>query len=213
MAEYASNSYKSKEEAKSKNKSEEPARERRAQKVVSGEISTGRTRKRKLIDMFVSEDSGNLKEYVLLDVLVPAIKDTISTVIKDAIDIVLFGGAGSASGRTRNGSKITYTNYYRSSSRNDDRRASASAPSGRGRFDYDEIEFNSRGDAELVLKDLNDIIDTYQWATVGDLYDLAGLVPPYTSNNYGWTSIRTAEIVRVRGGKYIIDLPKASPID
>lgn len=211
MAEYASNSYKSKEEAKSKSKAEEPARERRVQKVVSGEVSTERTRKRKLIDMFVSEDSGNLKEYVLLDVLVPAIKDTISTVIKDAIDIVLFGGAGGASGRTRNGSKITYTNYYRGSSRNDDRRASA--PSTRGRFDYDEIGFNSRGDAELVLKDLNDIIDTYQWATVADLYDLAGLTPPYTSNNYGWTSIRTAEIVRVRGGKYIIDLPKASPID
>ena len=45
------------------------------------------------------------------------------------------------------------------------------------------------------------------------MYDLSGLTPPYTANSYGWTSIRTAEPVRVRDGGYVLKLPKASPID
>ena len=58
-----------------------------------------------------------------------------------------------------------------------------------------------------------DVIDRYGFVTVGDMYDLSGLTPPYTANSYGWTSIRTAEPVRVRDGGYVLKLPKASPID
>jgi hypothetical protein len=49
--------------------------------------------------------------------------------------------------------------------------------------------------------------------TVADMYDMADSTAPYTSNRYGWTSLRTAEVKRVQGGYYIIDLPKAAPID
>lgn len=207
MAEYQSNSHKSKELVKA----DEDTREKHVTKVVTGEANTRHSNGRKLRDMFVSEDSANIKTYILMDVLVPTIKDTLSTIVKDAIDIVLFGGTGGSSSRTSSGGKILYRNYYRGSIR-DDRREPTDY-SARGRFDYDDIEFPSRGDAQLVLDQLKDIIQQYQFATVMDLYDLAGLNPPFTSNNYGWTSVRTAELIRVRGGKYIIKLPKASPID
>ena len=59
---------------------------------------------------------------------------------------------------------------------------------------------------------MNELIDNYGMATVADFYDLAGLTGEYTSNNYGWTNIRSAEVVRARDG-YIIKMPKAMPID
>lgn len=203
MAEYQSNSHRSREL-----KATEPAREKRVEKVVSGAVSTRDNKGRKLADIFISEDAANIKSYVFMDVLVPTIKETVSTIIKDVVDIIFFGGT-SAGGRGRSGSKIAYHQY---SSRRDDRRETTNYNT-RGRFDYDDIEFTTRGEAQLVLDQLNEIIDEYKFATVMDMYDLAGLTPPYTSNDYGWTSLRTAELVRVRGGKYIIKLPKASAID
>ena len=71
---------------------------------------------------------------------------------------------------------------------------------------------DNRGEAEIVLSRMDELIDTYGIVTIADLYDLAGVTGDYTTNNYGWTNIRNAEVVRVRDG-YIIKMPKAMPID
>lgn len=207
MSDYPSNSRRSREAAPA-----EPTREKRVEKVVTGAVSTRDNKGRKFADIFISEDTANVKSYIFMDVLVPAIKDTVSTIVKDTIDITLFGETGGSSrGGRSGGGKIAY-HKYSYDGRRDDRRG-YEPPQQRGRFDYDDIEFSSRGEAQLVLDQLRDIIEEYTFATVADMYDLAGLNPPFTSNNYGWTSLRTAELMRVRGGKYIIKLPKASAID
>ena len=59
---------------------------------------------------------------------------------------------------------------------------------------------------------LEDMIDQYDIASVADLYDLVGIVGSYTDNKYGWTSVRSARIERVRDG-YVIRMPKALPLD
>ena len=104
--------------------------------------------------------------------------------------------------------QITYRNYY-DSPRNS--MPSRNEPQ-RSRFDYDDIVFESRGEAELVREQMVDMIERYGFVTVADMYDMADLTSPYTSNKYGWTNIRSAEAVRVRDG-YILKLPKAMPID
>jgi hypothetical protein len=60
---------------------------------------------------------------------------------------------------------------------------------------------------------MNEVIDQYGMVTVADMYEMADRSAPYTSNKYGWTSVRSAEVVRARGGQYIIKLPKAMPLD
>ena len=72
MTEYQSNSHKSKEA-----RTEVP-RETRVQKVVSGKVTTKKNDGRKFADIFVSEDVSNVKSYLFMDVLVPAIKKLIS---------------------------------------------------------------------------------------------------------------------------------------
>lgn len=202
MREYQPNSRKSKEEVATNTTS----KEKRVQKVVSGKVKTKSNEGRKLASMFISEDATNVKSYVVMDVLVPAIKKAISDIVTDGIDMILYGGNHGS--KHKSGNKISYRNYY--DDKRDDRRGDSYRS--RGRFDYDDLVFDSRGECEAVREQMVDVIETYGFVTVADMYDMADLPAPYTSSKYGWTNIRTAETVRVRDG-YVLKLPKAMPID
>lgn len=200
MTDYQPNSHKSKEEAATKKE------ERKVQKVVSGKAKTKKNEMRKLTDVFISEDASNVKSYIFMDVLVPAIKKAISDIVTDGVSMILYGETGSR--KSRSSGKVSYRSYYddrRDRRDSDDRRA-------RGRFDYDDVVFETRGDAELVREQMVDMIERYGVVTVADMYDAADLTAPYTANKYGWTNIRNAETIRVKDG-YVLKLPKAMPID
>ena len=49
-------------------------------------------------------------------------------------------------------------------------------------------------------------------ATVADLYELVGVTGEYTDNKYGWDSLGSASVTRVRGG-YLVDLPRTRLLD
>lgn len=204
MTEYQSNSHKSKEGRA------EATREKRVQKVVSGKVTTKKNDGRKLANIFVSEDVSNVKTYIFMDVLVPAIKKLISDVARDGVDMLLYGRTG-GSGKRSSSSNVSYRKYY--DDRRDDRYSGSS--NNRNRFDYDDLGFERRGDAEVVLDHLQAIADEYGIARVADLYDLADVTAPYTSNRYGWTkeALRNVHANRSRDGKYVLDLPKAMQID
>ena len=158
-------------------------------------------------DIFISEDASNVKSYIFMDVLVPAIKKAISDIVTDGIDMILYGGTGGGK-RSKSSSKVAYRSYY------DDRRdRDRDSYSSRSRFDYDDLVFTSRGDVERVRDQMDEVIDRYGLVTVADMYEMAGESNvPFTANKYGWTNIRTAEPIRVKGG-YVLKLPKAMPID
>lgn len=200
--EYKSNSHKSREAAKAA-----AAENIKVPVVVKG---AAKTKKKsgvsKLADVFVPGDVTDVKSYMIEDVFIPAIKKAISDVVRNGIDMLLYGGK--SPNRNRSSSeKVSYKNYY------DDRRDDDRRPSGvRRRFDFDDIIFETRGEAEAVLDQMYDTIKEYGFVTVAAMYDMADLTQPFTSNKYGWTSLRTAEVARDRDG-YIIKLPKAMPID
>lgn len=205
MEKYEGNSHRSKELARV----EAENAEKRVQKVVTGNVKTRENKGRKITDIFISEDAANVKSYIFMDVLVPAIKKAISDIVTDGIDMILYGGSGGGRKKSSSGNKVSYRSYY------DDRRDDHKGYSyrDRNRFDYDDIEFDYRGDAEAVRSEMMDCIERYGLVTVADMYDMAGQTAPYTSSKFGWTSIRTAEVKRVRGGKYIIELPRAVALD
>ena len=204
MQDYKPNSHRFKEEQK-----KSTTEDKKIQKVVQGSV---KTRKKpgltKFTDVFISEDASNVKTYILTDVLVPAVKKLVSDIVRDGIDMILYGSTGGR-GSSSSGSKVSYRDYY---DRRDGHRASSSESRARNRFDYDDIIYNTRGDAESVLSLMCGALEEYKIVTVADMYDMAGLTEPYTSNRYGWTNLRTAEVQRVRDG-FIIKLPKAMPID
>mgnify|MGYP003299575656 CR=1 FL=1 len=200
MEEYPSNSHKSKET--------EGQPEKRLEKVVSGQTkSKKKGEMRKLRDSFISEDAPKLKEYVILDVLIPAIKKAISDIVTNGVDMILYGETRHDR-KTVNGSKVSYSSYYVGGNKEEKRDRSRV----RDGFDYDDILFAHRGDAEVVLSAMEDTIDRYGFVSVLDMYDLADVsTSNYTLGNYGWKGLRGAKTVPASGG-YVIKLPKPEPL-
>lgn len=200
--EYKSNSHRSKE-----GKTEALTDRKRVEKVVHGRVRTKpKSGVSKITDVFISEDAANVKSYIVMDVLVPAVKKAISDIVRDGIDMILYGES-----RGRKSSSASDYVSYRDYSRSDDRDRFRDS---RSRFSYahDDIILDSRGEAEEVLTRMDELIDTYGNVSVADLYDLVGKSSEYTDNKYGWTNIRNAEPIRVRDG-YMLKLPKVLPIN
>lgn len=198
MENYPSNSHKAREEVA----------EKKVEKVVLGKTSTKKkSGMRKLSDTFLSEDVSNVKSYIFSEVLLPAAKKLVSDIVTNGIDMLLYGEIKNKKG---NSSKVSYSRYY------DDRRDRSRdyrSPVVRNNFDYDEIIFETRGDAEAVLDAMYDILNQYKVVSVAELYDLASITTHnYTCNNYGWIDLRGSSVVRVRDG-YILKLPRALAID
>ena len=197
MEEYKSNSHKSKELTKN-----EPAK-----KVVKPIAKATKKKKNALAETFISEDASNIKSYILMDVLVPAIKKAVIDIVTDGISMLFYGDT--SHGNRRSSTSASYISYNRYSDR--DRRDDRTSY-GRSRYSYDDIILQSRGEAEEVLDRMSEMIDTYGIVSVADMYDLVGIATNYTDNKYGWTNLRNAEPIRVSNG-YMLKLPKAGPID
>ena len=201
LEQYKPNSNKYKEE-----KALAEKREKKVEKVVTGKVITKKEGFfSKMFKGFISEDAKDVKSYVFGDVLIPAIKKAISDIVTDGIDIILYGESRGKRGRST-AEKISYRSYY---DRNDSHRRPVASYND---YSYDSIILSSRGEAEEVLARMDELMDTYGLVSVADLKDLVGINGNYTDNKYGWTSIKSAEVVRVRDG-YTIKMPRAVPID
>lgn len=203
---YTPNSHKYKEQQKNA-----ATEEKRVQKVVTSPVKTKTNEARKLADIFISEDISNVKNYIFMDVLVPAIKKAIYDIVTNGIDMFLYGGTGKNKTNT-SGSKVSYRSYYdQKNNSNSGYRGSENTMS-RNAFDYDDIVFSNRGEAETVKQQMQAAIVKYGFVTVADLYDMVDLPAPYTSQKYGWMDVSSADTARVRDG-YVLKLPRAVPID
>lgn len=199
MPEYPNNSHSARENSTTPDK--------KMGKVVTGAAKTRKKSEvKKFGNTFLPDDVTSVKSYILMDVVVPGLKNAIA----DVVSIMLFGETGRIGGKKGNGPKVSYQRYY--DDRREDRRNYA-RPRAPGGYDYDDIIFESRGDADLVLDQLEAAINQFGLASVLDLYDLAGITCPtsYTADKYGWTDIRSAKVVRTRDG-YVLELPRAVQI-
>lgn len=189
--------------ANKENKSEE---KKKLEPVVKGPAKTKKKSEiRKFADVFVSEDVANVKSYIFMDVLIPAFKKAVSDVVTNGIDMILYGSSGKTRS-TNNAHYVSYNNYSRGD------RSRTDTNTVRSSYSYDDIVFNTRGEAEDVLTQMELTAEKYGFVTIADMYDLANLSSNYTDNKYGWMNVRSAEVVRARDG-YMIKLPRAVPID
>jgi hypothetical protein len=185
-----------------------------SRKVIQG---TARTKKKselqKAAGSFVSSDIRSVGSYALSSIVIPAIKNTIVSVIKDGIEMLFFGEAkrssSSSTGARVPGAFVDYSSRF--SDRRDDRGYENTR---RADYDYTDIVFDKQEQAEAVIDAMSDTLARYGFVTILDLFEFAGLTaPPYTKTRYGWDSIRYAEVRRTRDGLYYIDLPRPRPRD
>lgn len=198
-------------------------------KVVSGEVTRRKpSRAKRLKEMFIGEDAENisLTDYILGDMIVPALKDLLHDVIVGSTERKLFGGDVSRGGRRgyrgRPGPHINYGAISRgrepvgrASGRHDredprDERVSRTA---RARHDFDTIVIESLSEANEVLSQMYDLLERYEVVTVSDLYELLGVSGNFTDERYGWTNLFGSRVSRVSGGGYVLDLPPTEVLE
>ena len=222
MNDFPSNSNATKKGTKSRGREapEIESVDKKLTKIVVGDVVRKKTPwYRQFREMFIQGSSQSVTEYVVMDVIVPSIKDMISQSVSEGIEKLLFRDsphAPSSRGRGRmGGGQTNYGGVYRQSYSDNRRGVSEERPmSRRSRavHNFDEITLETRAEAEAVLDRLFDLVSRYETATVADLYELVGVSGSYTDDKYGWYNLEGSQVSRVRGG-YLLDLPRPEPID
>lgn len=190
------------------------------EKVVT-KVTKGDVIKRKpplgkrLRAMFFPDDPANVVDHVVIDIMVPALKDLIADSFNEAIHRAFNIDSRSSrrSSPRPSSSSSGYTPYNRvatSSSRRDDRPSNMSSRS-RASHDFYEIILANREDAQQVIDDLRMMLETYEFVNLRELYELVG--ENYTSidEKWGWSDLRDATVRRTSNG-YLLDLPRPEPI-
>ena len=173
----------------------------------------------KFADAFISDAAKDIGNYILMDVIVPGIKDT----IMNCISMVFYGNAsGRRSSYNRSSDNTSYRAFYQSEydsygaprrrERRDDRRRYRDEGYGRDRIDYRNIIIRDRSAAEEIVSRLRGRIEKYGEATKSDLFELIDVSSSSVDNNWGWTNPRDIGLRRVSTG-YLIDVADAEYLE
>ena len=167
---------------------------------------------RSIKETFFSEDSKNVADYVIYEILVPAAKSMFSDAFTQAIEMLIFGEGGSSRRSPRNRSEKTFVQYGDMYRRRDEPREPVRA-SRRDRFELDNIYFRNGEQATDVLASLCDLLEEYDQVSVQDYYDLAGLDgTTHIHAKWGWTNLKDAYCTYTRSGHRIV-MPRPIELD
>jgi hypothetical protein len=197
----------------------EKAEVKKVEQVVQGEVvRRKKPLSKRLSEIFMGQSPRNALEFVTLDVLIPAAKDTIADAFSQGIERMIFGDSRSPSRRAggyRPSSPTGHISYNRFASgpatggsfRPRDEPRTPMSRRGRATHNFDEIILPSRVEADEVIDNLFILLEKYEVVTVGDLYDLLGVDRAFTDEKWGWRNLQGAGVTRVRSGGYLLDLP------
>lgn len=183
------------------------------EKIVVGTVTTRRIPwYKKFGRSMIADDVGNVGDYILTDVIIPATKNLIVDMISQSIERMLFG---TTRGRVRRPlglslrDQVAYDRVGSRQSSIEPRRLLSREA--RARHDFNEITLEDRTEAVDVIAAMVDRIRRYGSVTVSDLYDFVGTTGSYADQRWGWTDLSTADVRQISGG-FLLDLPAPEPI-
>lgn len=190
---------------------EQNIEKKEVKRVVTDQVTIKKkTNAQRIAGAFVSEDLNNIKEHIIYDTLIPAIKKGIYDVATEALHRLFFNSAPTSSTKSYGpATKVTFTDY----SNNNRFATSSTRPvESTSTYDYGSIIFSSARDAEAVLAQLYDMSRRYGLVSVADFYEMCGKVGKHTDYKYGWKNFNGVQVYRTGNG-YSLNLPKALPFD
>lgn len=169
-------------------------------------------------ESFIAEEVGDLREYIIKDLIVPMIKDAICDGVVNSLSMILWGeksdyrrrnyGSRYSDGRSSSGvRRYDYSRGYSYRERDRDRDRDDEYRYAKAQ-QWEPLECESRQEALDILEQMADIIETYDCVSIADMYDLGGVSTKPEDNNYGWKNISNAKIRETRYRTYIIDMPR-----
>lgn len=177
----------------------------RVESVAKGRTGASRKPKGGLFESSIQE----VVDYIVHDVLVPMVKRTIYNSVVSGLGMMLGENPVSSDkqGGSNPGGRVSYRAYYASGQNGNSQKADIRNRQGRY-LEYTEIEFDTRGDAELVLMRMEDILENFDTVSVAELCDLIGEKHDFTECKYGWTSLDSANVRSTLSGRHILQLPR-----
>jgi hypothetical protein len=196
----------------------------KAEKAIEGEVAI----KRKSVGKrFAAIFTGVSLKDVFDDVVDQAIIPGLKGLVRDAGDRALDRWLGNgATGRIPNAAartmvtNVAHVAYNKFSAPNaatvrpadPARNLMAMSRRGQAVHDFDEIEFQSREDASIILDLMYDRLQEYGSVSVAEFYAWADVRGNFTDQNWGWRSLEGAGPTRnPRTGMVALNLP--APID
>lgn len=181
------------------------------QKVENTEVAHGKVVNHE--NSFFKGSVESAGHSILTEILIPAAKDTIYNMFSSFMSSLLFGNTDvpQRGANSRNPMHTADGRPYNDYS-NPNRNPFYNRPMNQQRsvYEYGDIEFATRGDAELILGRMRDICDTQGFCTVFNYYEISGNRPNSTDNSYGWYELPES-VVKIRkqfNGSYRIILPE-----
>ena len=183
-----------------------PEEKETAKKEIK-QVANGKRSERSLAekagDLFLSEDTRTVKNYIIWDVLIPGLKNAFADVVIGGIEMALFGSSRGRRSSRGGETHVSYSGYYDRSSRSStsNRMDRAGRPD---RYDFGSIMLDTRGEAEEVIISMEELVKKYGEANVSDLNSLVGITSRHTDNKWGWTDARDFNYRRAGRG-YVLD--------
>lgn len=180
-------------------------------------VSTKKPLGKKFAETFMTEDTKDVKSWLLMDVIIPGVKNT----ILDILSMMFFGEVDSRRRRGKmrryDDDRRDYSSYYGGSSssrnrRDSRRRKDDSYYDSDDRVDFRNIVLRNRDDAEDLIEEMRRRIKSEGSVSVATLLDLVDVPGRYTDNNWGWDDDRDIGIRRVSSG-YLIDVAEPKYLD
>lgn len=189
----------------------------KVEKIIAGRAVRRKTPLgKRFVETFFS-GSNSVWTYILHDILLPAAKDTITDVVSQGIERMVYGESRSTSRRTgtRPAGPAGYVSYNRYSQTSQQReQPRVMSRRARASHDFQDIILPTRAEAESVIDALYDLVQKYEQATVADLYGLVGIPAEFTDENWGWRDIsRLGQGPKRMTDGYWLPLQKPEPLD
>lgn len=190
------------------NNEEKDYKPKKLEKVVKGEVKKKSGTGKILSNEFVKEEPSYVRDYILGEVVLPAVKNLIADIINNGVSMFLFGETR-APRRGDNRDRGRYSQRDRGYQRDEYDEPRERRYRNRMRYDdFSDYKLETRRDAIEVLDELRGYIDEYGQVEVARFFELIGEDSQGVDNDFGWTSLDSAYIRERRDG-VIIEFPKA----
>ena len=185
--------------------------------VVTGNTSVQRKKwYQSFAELFFAQtDPATVAKYVVKDIIAPYCKKLTFDVITSAVEMFLFD-SGTAMSKSQMGNRpyVNYNSGYTYTRQQPTTQNSKPVVSGTDIFNFGDVYFDFKSDAERVLDKMCEILEHWPVVTVQDFYNLAGQkIDNVQANKFGWFNLDGAGVANHYNGKFFIKLPKACPID
>lgn len=211
MQDFPANSQK----AKARPDAPPPTERPKVERVTS---ATAEQRKRglgrKFKETFVAGSLRDTAENVVIDTVVPAVRDMVYDAFEASIQSLIYGGSNRPRGRGP--APSSYSGAPRINYQGMSTRPPTTAPPSnrmlsrrsRTRQDFAEIIIESRREADEVIEQMYEFLSRFGVVYLADLYALTGIPSSHVDYKWGWTSLQGSKVTKMRDGRFLLDIPE-----